>query len=90
MYHPAPAAAPVQPKAAQPALTDEELFRRDGADFLNYLKNSQGRLGDQADEELVQMRKTCAAIMGLCITTRNSCRGCAATANIICPLPASC
>ena len=64
MYHPAPAAAPVQPKAAQPALTDEELFRRDGADFLNYLKNSQGRLGDQADEELVQMRKTCAAIMG--------------------------
>lgn len=37
MYHPAPAAAPVQPKAAQPALTDEEL---------------------------VQMRKTCAAIMG--------------------------
>ena len=60
----APAAAPVQPKAAQPALTDEELFRRDGADFLNYLKTCQGRLGDQADEELVQMRKTCAAIMG--------------------------
>ena len=43
---------------------DEELFRRDGADFLNYLKTCQGRLGDQADEELVQMRKTCAAIMG--------------------------
>ena len=64
MYHPAPAAAPVQPKAAQPALTDEELFRRDGTDFLNYLKTCQGRLGDQADEELVQMRKTCAAIMG--------------------------
>ena len=64
MYHPAPAAAPVQPKAAQPALTDEELFRRDGSDFLNYLKTCQGRLGDQADEELVQMRKTCAAIMG--------------------------
>ena len=60
----APAAAPVQPKAAQPALTDEELFLRDGADFLNYLKTCQGRLGDQADEELVQMRKTCAAIMG--------------------------
>ena len=60
----APAAAPVQPKAAQPALTDEELFRRDGSDFLNYLKTCQGRLGDQADEELVQMRKTCAAIMG--------------------------
>lgn len=64
MYHPAPAAAPVQPKAAQPALTDEELFHRDGADFLNYLKTCQGCLGDQADEELVQMRKTCAAIMG--------------------------
>ena len=44
--------------------SNEELFRRDGSDFLNYLKNCQGRLGDQADEELVQMRKTCAAIMG--------------------------
>lgn len=31
---------------------------------MNYLKTCQGRLGDQADEELVQMRKTCAAIMG--------------------------
>ena len=31
---------------------------------MNYLKTCQGCLGDQADEELVQMRKTCAAIMG--------------------------
>ena len=58
-----PAAAP---QAAEPEtpLSDAERFRREGVDFLNYLKTCQGRLGDQADEELVQMRKTCAAITG--------------------------
>ncbi len=85
MYHPAPAAAPVQPKAAQPALTDEELFRRDGSDFLNYLKTCQGRLGDQADEERCRCAKPARRSWGLCITTRNSCRGCAATANTYMP-----
>ena len=45
MYHPAPAAAPVQPKAAQPALTDEELFRRDGADFFELPQNLPGLPG---------------------------------------------
>ena len=33
-------------------------------DFLNYLKACCGRLGSDADEELVQMRKICASILG--------------------------
>ena len=58
-----PAAAP---QAAEPEtpLTDAERFRREGVDFLNYLKRCQGKLGAQADEELMQMQKTCASILG--------------------------
>ena len=53
-----------EPRTEQQPLTDEEMFRREGADFLNYLKSCQNHLGAQADEELAQMRKNCAAIMG--------------------------
>ena len=58
-----PAAAP---RAAEPEtpLTDAERFRREGVDFLNYLKRCQGKLGAQADEELMRMQKTCASILG--------------------------
>ena len=58
-----PAAAP---RAAEPEtpLTDAERSRREGVDFLNYLKRCQGKLGAQADEELMQMQKTCASILG--------------------------
>ena len=58
-----PAAAP---QAAEPEtpLTDAERSRREGVDFLNYLKRCQGKLGAQADEELMQMQKTCASILG--------------------------
>lgn len=58
-----PAAAP---RAAEPEtpLTDAERFRREGVDFLNYLKRCQDKLGAQADEELMQMQKTCASILG--------------------------
>lgn len=58
-----PAAAP---QAAEPEtpLSDAERSRRDGVDFLNYLKRCQGKLGAQADEELMQMQKTCASILG--------------------------
>ena len=58
-----PAAAP---QAAEPEtpLTDAERFRREGVDFLNYLKRCQGKLGAQADEELMRMQKTCASILG--------------------------
>ena len=59
---PQPAAAP-QPASAAP-LTEAEQFQREGVDFLNYLKACCGRLGSDADEELVQMRKICASILG--------------------------
>ena len=45
-------------------LTDAEQFRREGMDFLNYLKVCRGKLGTDADEELAAMQKTCASIMG--------------------------
>ena len=57
-----PADAP-QAEPAQP-LTDAEQFRREGMDFLNYLKVCRGKLGTDADEELAAMQKTCASIMG--------------------------
>ena len=58
-----PAAAP---QAAEPEtpLTDAERFRREGMDFLNYLKVCRGKLGTDADEELAAMQKTCASILG--------------------------
>ena len=56
------AAAP-QPEPAA-ALTDAEQFRREGIDFLNYLKVCTGKLGATADEELAHMQKTCASILG--------------------------
>ena len=58
-----PAAAP---RAAEPEtpLSDAERSRREGVDFLNYLKRCQDKLGAQADEELMQMQKTCASILG--------------------------
>lgn len=58
-----PAAAP---QAAEPEapLSDAERSRREGVDFLNYLKRCQGKLGAQADEELMRMQKTCASILG--------------------------
>lgn len=59
---PKPAAAP----QAEPAenLTDAEKFRREGIDFLNYLKVCTGKLGSDADTELARMQKTCASILG--------------------------
>lgn len=57
-----PADAP-QAESAEP-LTDAEQFRREGMDFLNYLKVCRGKLGTDADEELAAMQKTCASIMG--------------------------
>ena len=58
-----PAAAP-RPAEPETPLTDVERSRREGVDFLNYLKRCQGKLGAQADEELMQMQKTCASILG--------------------------
>ena len=56
------AAKPVAaPRAAEP---ETPRSRREGVDFLNYLKRCQGKLGAQADEELMRMQKTCASILG--------------------------
>ena len=58
-----PANAPAPQPAAEP-LTDAEQFRRDGVDFLNYLKVCRGKLSPETDEELARMQKTCASILG--------------------------
>lgn len=59
---------PTEPAAltAKPAETptEAEQFRREGVDFLNYLKICRGKLGTRTDEELMQMQKTCASILG--------------------------
>ena len=57
-----PAAAPQ--KTPTETLTDAEQFRREGIDFLNYLKICTGKLGGDADTELTRMQKTCASILG--------------------------
>ena len=44
--------------------SEAELFRREGAEFLEYLRRRTGKLGAGTDEELAQMRRTCAAILG--------------------------
>lgn len=67
LYHPEPAIRenePQQEMTRKTVLTEEEQFRRDGADFLNYLNSCKGRLTPEADEELVHMRKICASIQG--------------------------
>ena len=59
---PAPAAS-AKTESAEP-LTDAEQLRREGIEFLNYLKICHGKLGDEADAELARMQKTCASILG--------------------------
>lgn len=55
---------PHRSRASAAPLTEAEQFQREGVDFLNYLKACCGRLSSDADEELVQMRKICASILG--------------------------
>lgn len=59
---PQPQAEPA-PAAAAPASEAEQL-RREGVDFLNYLRVCRGKLDAGADEELAAMQKTCGAILG--------------------------
>ena len=61
---PSPAPETKTEQGPQPALTPLELFEKDGAEFLRYLGKCQGKLDPAADEELVQMEKTCAQILG--------------------------
>ena len=65
MLMPTPASTPASAQEVPAApLSDAEQFRREGTDFLRYLKRCTGKLGSDADAELSRMQKTCAAIMG--------------------------
>ena len=57
-----PAAAPGS-RAGSAAVRCRAVPPR-GRGLLNYLKRCQGKLGAQADEELMRMQKTCASILG--------------------------
>ena len=60
-----PAAAP-EPAPEPAAAPDTALaaFLAEGQAFLAYLRGCRGQLGPAADEQLAQMDKTCAAILG--------------------------
>lgn len=59
---PAPQPEPVPQDKPEPDAVDS--LRREGVDFLNYLRTCRGHLGEMADEELITMQKTCGAILG--------------------------
>lgn len=50
-----------EPRAAQ---SDPETLRGEGKAFLNHLRSCRGKLDPRTDEELAEMEKTCAAILG--------------------------
>lgn len=58
-----PAQAPEEPAPAAEPVDDLAKFAREGTTFLDYLRGSQGRLGSDADEELMRMQNICAAIL---------------------------
>lgn len=60
---PAPAPEPAPEPAAAPD-TALAAFLAEGQAFLAYLRGCRGQLGPAADEQLAQMDKTCAAILG--------------------------
>lgn len=74
LYQPAPpqttAAQPAQKAAknsentADAAASPAEKLRRDGVDFLNYLRSNRGKLDATADAELMEMQKVCGSILG--------------------------
>lgn len=57
---------PPQPEEKTDVSTPDrpDELRREGVDFLNYLRACRGRLGKTADDELGAMQKTCGAILG--------------------------
>lgn len=52
-----------QPEPQVEPRTETEAFVGEGTAFLSYLRTCTGRLGTDADEELTQMQKICAAIV---------------------------
>lgn len=65
-----PAAAP-QAEPAAP-LTDAEQFRREGMDFLNYLKSAAASWAPMRTKSLPQCRKPARRSWALSTTTRSS------------------
>ncbi len=59
---PAPQPEPVPKAPPEPDQADS--LRREGVDFLNYLRACRGHLGETADEELIAMQKNCGSILG--------------------------
>lgn len=51
-------------KVEETPLSEGEALEQEGSAFLEYLDRSQEKLGSDAAEELVQMRRNCAAILG--------------------------
>lgn len=62
-YTPPAAPEPAPEPAAAPD-TALAAFLAEGQAFLAYLRGCRGQLGPAADEQLAQMDKTCAAILG--------------------------
>lgn len=56
--------APVQPDPEETPVSEAEGLQHDGEDFLAYLDRCSKNFGAGASEELAQMRKNCAAILG--------------------------
>lgn len=56
--------APQETAQAEPVPDESERFRREGAAFLEDLRRCSGKLNADAEEELAQMQKICAAIFG--------------------------
>lgn len=56
-------AAEARQEETPSAAEETDHLRGEGQDFLAYLDACAGRLGPDADEELAQMRKSCAAIL---------------------------
>ena len=82
---PAPQAAPVQ------TLTDAEQFNRDGVDFFELSKNLPWQAGYPDGRRTEPgCRRPARRFWASCIITPSSCPGCAASASITCPPPASC
>lgn len=64
LYRQAAAPQPQPEPTAETQETPQQKFKREGVDFLGYLRACRGKLNAAADEELALMQKTCGGIMG--------------------------
>lgn len=56
--------APAQQEQTEEPAGEAEILQRDGEDFLAYLDRCSKNFGADTSEELMQMRRNCAAILG--------------------------